>query len=224
MPTRNIPIHKITYLLQSRDDLQLAFLKVLADVARKHRDKYGDPDFKSMCWIWTGLTVRNVAAISIDVTGVPRAGDEIPGNITGDARTAIRVNSSRRPRRAITAVHRLVYFLLVDPEAEDVGQHVVQTCGNSRCVNKIHINLRTTARVIRADYLAEISGISPDIISAPACRRGHPITESSSKILSNGSRFCRICYNERMRLYRKRKATSIDTTTDTPTTDTTADA
>lgn len=79
---------------------------------------------------------------------------------------------------------RRIAYLLFKGEQPPSNTTIHTTCRNVLCVNPDHMRFGPPAR--------------------EACARGHPYTEESVYVTSQGKRACRICIKENTRIYREK--------------------
>jgi len=87
-----------------------------------------------------------------------------------------------------TLVHRWAYEHFKGPISEEVV--LDHLCKVRRCVNPDHLRAVTNTANSQRTH----------------CFRGHPLTDSNARILSNGYRRCRICCEQNRQLYRQQQA------------------
>lgn len=92
--------------------------------------------------------------------------------------------------------HRRSYVLLVGDIPP--GLELDHLCRVQACVNPAHLEAVTHAENIRRGL-----AVKP---KPSACPRGHDYTEATAYVTTTGSRYCRICKNERARRARAEAA------------------
>jgi hypothetical protein len=95
--------------------------------------------------------------------------------------------------------HRVMWELTYGPIPAGLEPH--HKCENKRCVRPGHLEL-----VTKEEHL----DLSPRNITMQnrakeECKNGHPFDEANTLWRSNGARTCRICNNERVKAWRRRK-------------------